>query len=34
LYASAEKDFKDMAREEAKKLQQEMEAELRKYTII
>jgi orotidine-5'-phosphate decarboxylase len=34
LYASAEKDFKDKAREEAKKLQQEMEEELRKYSII
>jgi orotidine-5'-phosphate decarboxylase len=34
LYASAEKDFKDKARDEAKKLQKEMEAELRKYSII
>jgi orotidine-5'-phosphate decarboxylase len=34
LYASSEKDFKDRARDEAKKLQQEMEAELRKYGII
>lgn len=34
LYASAEKDFKDKAREEAKKLQQEMEEELRKYSIL
>jgi orotidine-5'-phosphate decarboxylase len=34
LYASAEKDFKDKARDETKKLQKEMEAELRKYSII
>ncbi len=34
LYASAEKDFKDRARDEAKKLQKEMEAELRRYSII
>jgi len=34
LYASAEKDFNEKARLEAKKLQQEMEVELRKYSIL
>jgi orotidine-5'-phosphate decarboxylase len=34
LYASAEKDFNEKARLESKKLQQDMEVELRKYSII
>ncbi len=34
LYASADKDFQDKARLEAKTLQKEMEVELRKYEII
>jgi orotidine-5'-phosphate decarboxylase len=34
LYASAEKDFNEKARLEAKKLQEEMEVELKKYSIL